>query len=127
MRNFILSLAIAVAVSSPALALDFSKPVMDESGRVMCMERPDDAGKCADPATVGKLVRNALYTRFPDEQSAEAEQLYKRAAIAQQILDKGNEYKPGVDDLGTMKKTVGKKFAPLIIFQVWNELDPPKT
>lgn len=117
--RFILPLLLFV---SPAYAVDFSQPVLGEEDKPICMEATKDECPADKIATLGRLVRQALYASFQDEQNLSGEDKYKRAEIAQAITG-ASDVKLKLEDRALIKKLVGKLYGPMIVFAVWNMLE----
>lgn len=78
-------------------------------------------GKESKPATVKSIVIDALLATFQDEASLSGEEKMKRYVLATSIHKGANEV--SVEDVGMIKKLVGKAYAPLIVGQVWQVLE----
>lgn len=111
-----------VLFASPAMAADFSKPLLDADGKNICIAQVDP---CPDDkiATLGKIVRAALYASFPDEQNLSLDEKLRRGDLAQQITGV-SEIKIKAEDIALMKKVVGKAYGPLVVWSAVRELDP---
>ena len=110
-------------LAAPANAVDFSKVVMDDEGKPICMEAVRE-GECPPDkiATLGRVVRIALYTTFPDEQNLSGEEKYKRGELAQGLAGAGDT-KVKLEDLLVMKKVVGKLYGPGVVKPAWDLLE----
>lgn len=116
-------------LSSPALAIDFSKVFVDDEGAPMkvCVElkqpqtNPPDCVRTVE-LTLARAARTALYQSFPDEQNLGGEEKDKRGEIARGITP--TEMKLKVDELALVKRLIGKMYSPLVVNQAWRELDP---
>ncbi len=109
-------------LASPAYAVDFSQPILDE-GKPLCMEETK-GGECPPEkiATLGRVIRQALYASYPDEASLSGEDKYKRAEIAQAIAGAG-DVKIKLEDRVLIKKLVGRFYNPMVVFHTWNMLE----
>lgn len=114
-------------ISSSAEAVDLTKVLVNDEGKPMCMISIKDTEECPidKVAILGKVVKTALYTMFPDEQNLSGEDKYKRAELAQSMTG-AVEIKPKAEDIALMKKLVAKLYGPIIVYQAWQELDPPQ-
>lgn len=126
MKRLVFAAAIA-AFTAPAMALDFSKPLMDADGKPICVVQVAEGATCPDgsAATLGRVVRAALYAQFPDEQNLSLDDKLKRGDLAQAITGAG-DIKLKAEDIALIKKVVGKAYGPLIVWAAVRELDPPK-
>lgn len=117
-------LPVLMLLATPAYAIDFSQPVIGDDGKPMCQEAVKDGEPCAPDriATLGRVVKIALYASFPDEQSLSGEDKYKRAEIAQAITG-ASDVKLKQSDRELVKKLVGKLYGPLVVYAVWNMLE----
>ncbi len=111
-------------LASPAFAVDFSQPILNEEGRPVCQDEIKNNETCpADRiATLGRIVKIALMTSYPDEQNLSGEEKYKRAEIAQSITGSG-DVKLKLEDRVLIKKLVGKLYGPMVVFAAWNMLE----
>ena len=91
----------------------------------LCLVQIKETEECpADKvANLGRVVKTALYTIFPDEQQLSGEDKYKRAELAQ-ALTGAKDIKPKAEEIALMKKLVAKLYGPIVVYQAWRELDP---
>jgi hypothetical protein len=122
----LLLLFFILATLTPASAADFSKPLIDADGKPMCIVQTKEDEDCpaGQAATLGRVVRAALYAQFPDEQNLSLDEKLKRGDLAQAITGAG-EIKLKAEDIALMKKAVGKAYGPLVVWAAVRELDPP--
>lgn len=120
--RFALALMFAV-LATPALAIDFSKPLVDEAGKPVCATQLKEGEDC--PAgktfTLAIVARNALYASYEDEKNLSGDEKFKRAELAQTIT--AGDVKLKVEDVALVKKLIGKMYGPVVVYQAWRELD----
>lgn len=123
MRTMVLLLALTLSTS--ALALDFSQPVLDLDGKPFCQDMVGKDGECApDKAwTLARLARAALNAQFPDEQNLSVEEKYKRGKLAQSLTGTG-DMKLKSEDVALLKKMIGRAFPPSMMTAAWDLLEP---
>lgn len=121
MKGFML-LAVVLTFSSPAMAIDWSAPVLSPDGKPIAdceVDHPD----CGKIATLGKIASTALFMQFPDEQSITGEEKFRRGALAMRIMD-DKDYPLQAEDILRVKTAVAKGYSPLIVLRVWTAIDP---
>lgn len=106
-----------ILTASPALAVDFSKPVLDMTGKPYLAED----GKT--PKTLGQFCEDALVADFPDERGkVEGAEKFKRWQLAVKIRDGAKDLT--AEETATVKALVGKGYAPAVVGPIWQALDP---
>lgn len=126
MRKFMIAAAL-IGIATPTFAADFSKQLMDADNKPICIGVPQESQECPDAqrATLGRVVRAALYAGFPDEQNLSLDEKLKRGDLAMTITG-ATDINLKAEDIALMKKVVGKAYGPLIVWAVVRELDPAK-
>lgn len=116
----------AALFATPALAIDFAKPFTGDDGKPICGVEIKAADECpADKIfTLRIATRNALYATFEDEKNISGDDKFKRAELAQGIV--GGDVKLKAEDVALIKRLLAKLYGPLIVYQAWTALDPPK-
>lgn len=125
-------IAFATLLSCPAMAVDLNAALMDENGAPakVCLDF-ETATKCKDgreiAVTLGLAVRKALNTPLQEEQNLPniGDIRFHRGDIAQSMVG-ATEIALKAEDVADIKKLVGKVYPPVIVFQIWSLLDPPK-
>lgn len=125
MNRMMIVLGGALIFAGCASAADFSKPLIDADGKIICAVVAEGTCPEGQTFTLGRAVRAALYASFPDEQNLSLDDKLKRGDLAQAITG-GGDIKLKAEDIALMKKVVGKAYGPLIVWAVVRELDPPK-
>jgi hypothetical protein len=114
MRRIILLIALLLA--SPAVAADFTKPLLDLEGKPILAANI--------PLTLGEAVATALLANYADEQNLSGEEKVKRFLLAVKVHN-ATELGLTSDEITLIKKLVAKAFAPLVVGRIWAILDPP--
>lgn len=70
--------------------------------------------------TLGRVSANALLMPFPDEMNLAGEEKVKRFMIATKVWTGTEELT--LDEIGVLKKCIGKAYAPLIVGRAWELL-----
>ena len=120
-----LALALAGALTtSPALAIDWTQPIKDESGASIANCPDSKTPDCGKVLTVGDAAVFALFANFPDERALSGEDKYKRAILAMKIRGSEKDFVPSAEDLAQIKTLVGKAYGGLVVLRVWQAIDP---
>ena len=120
MKRLMLAAALIVGLAGPALAIDFTTPLLDLQGKPFV----DDKGDPVKDFTLSKLCTNALLANYPDEQIEGAEK-YKRYELANKINNAKNPAL-SVEELALIKRLVAKGYSAAFVGPAWKLLDPPK-
>lgn len=119
-----LVLALGLLLSTPALAIDFSKPIIGLDGKAVVDE------KTKQPITLGVVSTQALVSSYPDEKIDGVEKL-KRGQLALKILDSKGDVTLTAEEVALLKNVIAKGFGPLVVSRAWPMLDggvtPPST
>lgn len=118
-----LAAASALAIASPARAVDFTQQLTEIDGKPVV----DKDGKPVD-AQLGKFARDALLAVFPDEQNLDPAKKFERWRIVLKIVDKDGKFLKDPlltpEELAIIKTVVGKAYPTSIVGQAWEMLDP---
>ena len=126
-------IAAALLSATPALAVDFSQPILDPSGK------PGE--QCADPAkhtgcttiTLGSVSSMALFTELPSDRDARTgaanlspEQKARNASLGLRIVSAkpGEDVKLDSAEVTDLKARIGAAYPPLTVYRAWMLLDP---
>ena len=109
--------AAAIAVATPALAVDFAAPINNFDGTPM---RKDDK----TILTLEETVTTALLSSYPDEQSLDGVEKNKRFWLAKKIHDQRKDPVLTADEIALIKRLIAKAYNPLVVGQAWTILDP---
>lgn len=112
-------LPLALCFSIPALAVDFSQPILGADGKPIMA----GGGKDAQTTTLGSICASALFASYPDEQNLSGEDKVKRAALAMKLYN-GGEVSLSAEETALVKRLVAKAYAPLVVYRSWSMLDP---
>jgi hypothetical protein len=117
----LLIVATVLAMSTPALALDFTTKLTTLDGA----DLQDQQGK-PDPTSLAKVAENALLTVYPDEATDPKREMESahRYGVAKTIHDNPKDPKLSIEDLALVKKLILKAYAPLIGGQAAQLIDP---
>jgi hypothetical protein len=104
------------------MKLDFSQIITDLKGEPI--KGSDDA------LTLGEVTSTTMIAIMPDDQSLTAEDKVKMFRIAQ-LAVKGGEQELKIEDIGLLKKRIGKMYGALIVGRVFDLIegtpDMPRT
>lgn len=76
-----------------------------------------------EPMTVRLAATRALTAMFRDEQDLAGDEKVVRFHLALKIVDE-DEPDLKAEDIVLIKKLVGKMYGPIVVGQVWMQLDP---
>jgi len=108
-----------ILISAPALAIDFTAPMVDLDGNPFTNDKGQPVG-----ATLGSVAENALLAAYPDEGSLPGEEKVKRFVLARKIHEAKN-VELSAEDVALIKKLIAKDFAgSLVTGEAWSLLDP---
>ena len=84
---------------------------------------PIPVDETREPFTLRAVCVNVLLGQAADERGITGEEKFKRYELARKIY---NEDKPelSVEDLALLKKLIGAGYAPLVVGQAWQMIDP---
>lgn len=121
MRSLIV---IATLIATPAYAIDFSKTIVDDSGKQLCSIEIKEGVECPEGKglTLRIAARNALRFSFPDERDVSGDEKYKREELGQGLIG-ANDVKLKVEDIALIKKLIAKLYGPIVVYQAWNMLE----
>lgn len=119
----------AALIATPALALDFSQPVLNLDGTpgMVCAE-PDktDPRKCfrEEPLTIGRIVATALLTKAPDDK-ADIVEIAKRGDLAARIYNGKEPVGLTAEDVVLIKSRLPlTQYNAYVLAQVLKAIDP---
>lgn len=103
--------------------MQFSKETLD---KVITMpngqEVADSQGQAGEKLTIRKACMHALFMSFPGE-DLKGKDKYERAALAMLVHDSPS-LTLTVEQIGQIKAAVAKMYGALVVYHVWNALDP---
>lgn len=119
-------LGAACAAGGDSLAVDMTKPLLDEKGKPIAdatQAEKDDPGCAHCPVfTVGAAISRALNTQFPDEQIT-GDQKWSRSVLADRI--KADKHATlTLKEAQLIETVVGKAYSGLVIKQIVPLIDP---
>ena len=97
------------------MKIDFDAPILALDGTPM---RDGE-----NPATLKALACTALAAMFNDEPSLSATDKYQRFALGLKLVD-GGEVDLSVEEIGLIKKLIGKAYPPVTMGRAYDLLDP---
>ena len=117
-------IAAAVTLATPALAIDFTRPLTQIDGKPFkTADGKDDAS-----VTLGTIALGSLLQTYPDEdRTITPEEKFKRGKLAMKISDaieKKQDLPLQSEDVALLKKLIGKNGTPLVVVQTMPMLDP---
>ena len=115
LRTFLAAAAIAVA--TPALAVDFAAPINNLDGTAM---RKDDK----TVLTLEEVASTALLSSYQDESNLDGVEKNKRFWLAKKIHDQRKDPVLTADEIALIKRLIAKAYNPLVVGQAWTILDP---
>ena len=117
------TLVLALLLAGPALATDFTKPILDFKGNVMpnCPQAKPD---CTDIVHLSDVAITALQATYPDEKDLSATEKVKRYALALKISNAKSDLHLEAEDIALLKTLIAKAYGPLIIGRAYELLDP---
>jgi hypothetical protein len=115
LRTFLVAAAIAVA--TPALAVDFAAPINNLDGTPM---QKDDK----TVLTLDDVASIALLSSYQDEPNLEGVEKNKRFWLAKKIHDQRKDPVLTADEIALIKRLIAKAYNPLVVGQAWTILDP---
>ena len=121
MKRLLTVAAAVLAMSTPAMALDFTTKLTTLDGA----DLQDAQGK-PDPTSLAKVAENALLTVFPEEAQdpkREMESVH-RYDLAKTIHNNPKDPKLSLEDLALVKKLIVKAYSPLVGGQAAQLIDP---
>lgn len=126
MRKIYVAAIAMLLATSPALAIDFSRPLKNIDGST---PTTDKGGMVP---TLGSICGSALIATYKDEQDPSTgretitpEEKFHRGRLATKIAEaQGKDLVLPPEDVALLKKLIGKAYGPLIISQAWPMLDP---
>jgi hypothetical protein len=74
-------------------------------------------------ATLRKVAIEALVASYQDESTLSGEEKLKRFELAMKVKNTPTPIDLTVEEVGTIKKLIGKAFGVLVVGQVWNMLE----
>jgi len=84
--------------------------------------QPTETGK-KELLNVKTILASALFNMNPDDKVSGQEK-YERGKLAEKIMTAVKEVELSVDEITKIKKLVGESYSPLIVWQIWDLLDP---
>ena len=115
LRTFLV--AAAIAVTTPALAVDFAAPINNLDGTPM---RKDDK----TVLTLDEVASTALLSSYQDESNLDGVEKNKRFWLAKKIHDQRKDPVLTADEITLIKRLIAKAYNPLVVGQAWTILDP---
>lgn len=115
LRTFLV--AAAIAVSTPALAVDFAAPINNLDGTPM---RKEDK----TVLTLDDVASTALLSSYQDEPNLDGVEKNKRFWLAKKIHDKSKDPVLTADEIALIKRLIAKAYNPLVVGRAWGLLDP---
>lgn len=109
--------AAPLLVPTPALAVDFAKPITQIDGKTALRDEEKNI------VTLGSVAENALLAKYQDEPNLAGEEQMKRFSLARKIHDQRKDPSLTPEELALIKKLVAKVYGPLVVGEVWTELD----
>ena len=92
------------------------------TSKTMCPACGQAVGEI-EPMTVRLAATRALTAMFRDEQDLAGDEKVVRFHLALKIVDE-DEPDLKAEDIVLIKKLVGKMYGPIVVGQVWMQLDP---
>ena len=96
------------------MKIDFGKELVDMEGNVI----PNAKG---EPAVLRGVTVDALLATFTDEERLGGEEKLKRFILAEKIHNGCDDIT--VEEVGLVKKLIGKAFSVIIVSQAWQMLE----
>jgi hypothetical protein len=96
------------------MKINFDKILKDFEGKPI----PAADGKSA---VLRGIVIDALLATYKDEQNLTGEEKLKRYLLAEKVHKKEDDL--AIEEIASLKKLIGKAFAPLIVGQAWQILE----
>ena len=117
MKRLALTAAIVLAANQ-AFAVDFTQQITQFDGS-------DLMGTDGKPTrlTLESVAENALLAKYQDEPNLSGEEQMRRFSLARKIHDQTKDPALTPEDLALIKKLVAKVYGPLVVGEVWTELD----
>lgn len=125
-KHIMLAAALALAIASPAGAVDFATPMKKLDGTTLT--KAEVLPGYAEDKTVFTLndaVQFALLAAYQDEaNSVDGTEKSKRFWLAKRINDQRKDPKLSAEEIATIKRLVGKGFNALVVGRAFELLDP---
>jgi hypothetical protein len=125
MKKAILTACFIALMSTPSMAIDFTKPLTNLDGTAV----KDAEGKDVN-TTLGKVAEQSLLAVYADERDPQTgketitpEEKFNRWKLATKISGQ-KDVSLTAEELALIKKLIGKAFPPLVVGQAWTMLDP---
>ncbi len=109
------------------MKLDMKVVLLEMNGDMMVQATMKDGVKTGEEyITLGLIFKAALLNLNEDEQKMSGVKRHERYTIATKITKAENDDEDAdltVEEVATIKKTIGKKYQPIIVGQIWNILE----
>lgn len=109
--------AAAIAVATPAFAVNFAAPINNLDGTAM---RKEDK----TVLTLEEVASTALLSSYQDESNLDGVEKNKRFWLAKKIHDQRKDPVLTADEIALIKRLIAKAYNPLVVGQAWTILDP---
>ena len=121
MLRALATLAVAAALTSPALAADFNTPIVNLDGSPVL-------GDDKQPLSLATVAESALLLSYVDEQNTiTGNEKVRRWMLANTIRHEPKNPTLTSEDITTIKNLIAKAYSPVVVGQAWQLLDPATT
>lgn len=118
MKRLAFSVAVLCALSAPAIALDFTKPIAGLDGKPIA-QCPADKPDCGVVLTLSQVATTAL-TLQPNVPPGDK---FKRFVLAQKIYE-AKDVSLKAEEIALIKEAVAATMTPVVVGRVYEAIDP---